>query len=436
MSDKQQWVNGYDSITSGAVILDDIRKFIRRFCVFPDAHCLTAVTLWAAHAHIIDRFYTTPRLALVSPEPESGKTRVLEVLNLMVPNPMLAFSASPAAIFRTLAEGTLTLLFDEIDTIWSARGQDDNHEDLRALLNAGYKRGATIPRCVGPKHEVQQFSVFCAVALAGIGAMPDTILTRSIIIKMRRRAAGEPVEPFRLRQHEPEGHKLRDRLTRWCAEIGAGAGDAWPTMPPGIVDRPAEIWEPLLAIADAAGGHWPDTARAACMALCEAAKDRRVSLGVRLLADLRTIFGEEDTLYTKTIIGRLLKPEAHGLDADAPWGDIKGREISDRVLASLLKKYGIKPVKVREGGVGDDLQGYRRADLWDAWQRWLPPTSGQAEHPEQAEQARNGAAVPLVPDVPDVRTSGSAAPLARDGTRATALYSQQADDADELEPFE
>jgi hypothetical protein len=128
------WVNGYDAEASGAVILDDARKFIRRFCVFPDLHCLTAVTLWAAHTHIVEHFYTTPRLALVSPEPESGKTRVLEVLDLLVPNPMLAFSASPAAIFRTLAEGTLTLLFDEIDTIWSARGQDDNHEDLRALL--------------------------------------------------------------------------------------------------------------------------------------------------------------------------------------------------------------------------------------------------------------------------------------------------------------
>ena len=61
----------------GAQLLSDVRTFISRFCVFPDNHCLTAVTLWAAHTHMVEHFYTTPRLALLSPEPSSGKTRVL-----------------------------------------------------------------------------------------------------------------------------------------------------------------------------------------------------------------------------------------------------------------------------------------------------------------------------------------------------------------------
>jgi hypothetical protein len=51
---------------------------------------------------------------------------------------------------------------------------DQSNEDLRALLNSGYKRGATIPRCVGPKHDVQNFTVYCATALAGLGELPDT----------------------------------------------------------------------------------------------------------------------------------------------------------------------------------------------------------------------------------------------------------------------
>src|ERR1022692_4832437 len=144
------------------------------FCVFPDEHCLIAVTLWAAHAHMVTHFHTTPRLAVLSPEASSGKTRVLEVLDLLVPQSLLTLNASPAAIFRTLAKQQITLLFDEVDAVWSKRGQDDTHEELRALPNSGYKRSATIPRCVGPKHEVVSFPVFCAVALAGIGDLPDT----------------------------------------------------------------------------------------------------------------------------------------------------------------------------------------------------------------------------------------------------------------------
>ena len=148
--------------------LNDLRVFISRFCAFPSEHCLVAVTLWAAAAHIVQHLYTTPRLALLSPEAASGKTRVLEVLDMLVPESLFTLNASPAAIFRLLAQEQITLLFDEVDAIWSKRGKDDNHEDLRALLNAGYKKGATIPRCVGPKHEVIRFKVYCAVVLAGL----------------------------------------------------------------------------------------------------------------------------------------------------------------------------------------------------------------------------------------------------------------------------
>lgn len=369
-------------------MLDDVREFIARFCAFPDSHCMTAVTLWAAHTHMVEHFHTTPRLALLSPEAGSGKTRVLEILELLVPEPLFTLNASPPAVFRTLAQGRITLLFDEVDAIWSAHGKDDNHEDLRALLNSGYKIGATIPRCVGPKHDVIRFEVFCAVALAGLGNLPDTIMSRSIIIRMRRRAPHEKVEPFRSRQHDHQGHAYRALLSDWAEQIGETVGESWPSLPPGICDRPAEVWEPLIAIADAAGGHWPRLARDACLALCAVAEDRRASLGVRLLADLRTVFGNADSLYTATILERL--KEGDGLDDDAPWSDLRGKPLGIRGLATMLRKYEIRPAKVREPG-GNALQGYRRDDLWDAWQRYLPALKpAEAERPEQSAQASNG----------------------------------------------
>jgi hypothetical protein len=389
----------------GGQLLHEIRAFIRRFCVLPDEHGLTAVTLWAAHAHMVQSFHTTPRLILSSPEAGSGKTRVLEILDLLVPESLFTCNASPAAIFRTLSAKQITLLFDEVDAIWSKRGQDDTHEDLRSLLNAGYKRGASIPRCVGPHHDVKSFPVFCAVALAGLGDMPDTIMTRAVIVRMRRRAPGETLEPFRSRTHEPEGRQLRDRLAAWAACVGEATGSSWPSLPQGLADRAAEVWEPLLAVADAAGGQWPTLAREACSALCKAAQDRHVSLGVRLLSDLRIVFGDADAMHSEAVIERLVCGDA--LDEDAPWADLHGKPLGKRALASMLAKYGVKPTKVRIGT--RVLQGYRRADLWDAWTRYLPQPASTNAEPEHLEHTASDPctsgtkAVPdLVPDVPDV----------------------------------
>jgi hypothetical protein len=340
-------------------------------------------------------FHTTPRLALLSPEAGSGKTRVLEVLDLLVPESMFCLSASPAAVFRTLANAQITLLVDEVDTIFARHGKDDGNEDLRALLNAGYKRGATIPRCVGPRHEVQNFTVFCPTALAGLGDLPDTVMSRSVIIRMKKRAPHERIEPFRSREHEAPGHAIRSRLAEWAYVVARNVGASWPTMPEGIVDRPQEVWEPLIAVADAANGDGPKRARAACVALCKVAQDRRVTLGVRLLADLRTIFGEADALHTETILDRLHNADQSGLESDAPWADLNGKPLGERGLASMLKKYGISSMKVKVHGSA--LQGYRREHLWDAWDRYLPHSPKEVEPVEPMEPG-----VGKVPEVPEV----------------------------------
>lgn len=387
----------------GAGILDETRGFIRQFCMFPSPEALTAVTLWAAHAHLVEHCHTTPRLALLSPEPASGKTRVLEVLETLVPEPMFSLSASPAAVFRTLSDRLVTLLIDEVDTIFRKVGKDDSNEDLRALLNAGYRRGATIPRCIGPKHEVQHFAVFCPVALAGLGDCPETIMSRSVIVRMRRRAPGEDVEPFRGRQHQPAGNAIRRKLEAWAAVVGPSVADAWPEMPEGIFDRPAEVWEPLLAVADAAGGAWPEKARAACVFLNAAAQDRKVSLGVRLLADLKTVFGDATAMHTETILERLCNGDQYGLEADAPWGELHGKPLGVRGLASMLKRYAVHSTKVTVGG--RSLQGYRREHLWDAWVRYLPSSPATPELPEFMEQRPALSVVPAIPQVPHARTT-------------------------------
>lgn len=365
-----------------AAMLDDVRRFLDRFVAFPSQAALDAVTLWAAHTHVVHEGDNSPRLALLSPEPGSGKTRTLEVLELLVPAAMNVLSASPAAVFRSIESERPSLLMDEADAIFSRRGGDDGSEDLRALLNAGHRKGATIPRCVGPRHDVVRFHVYAAVALAGLGDLPDTLMSRSVIVRMRRRAPGEHVEPFRRRLHGSAGEELAVRLAQWADLQGAAIGQAYPEMPDGITDRPADVWEPLLAIADAAGGHWPDTARAACIELSKVAASREASLGVKLLADLREVFGDTDALPTEAILDRL-----HKLD-ESPWADLRGKPLDARGLARRLRQYEVESVNVKTDG--RVLKGYRREHLWDTWTRYLAPTPGKS-----ATSATSGTEPPL-----------------------------------------
>jgi hypothetical protein len=347
----------------GDKALREVETFIRRHLVMPDDDACTAIVLWVAHTHGADHFESTPRLALLSPEPASGKTRALEIVRTLVPRPMLVLSASTAALFRSIETHTPTLLVDECDTIFTRRGKDDTAEELRALLNAGHRKGETIPRCTGPTHDVHRFPVFAPVALAGLGDLPDTLMSRSIVIRMHRRAPHEHVEPFRIRIHEPIGHGLREQLAAWMGEVGPQVGAAWPDLPAGVTDRAADVWEPLIAIADAAGGPWPSRARNAAVAVTCVASET-VSLGVQLLTDVRTAFGDRPVMSSADLVTALRAEE------EAPWDELHGKGLTQRGLARRLAAYGVHPVRVR---VGDPvLRGYRREDLWDVWQRYLP----------------------------------------------------------------
>jgi hypothetical protein len=364
----------------GAALLNEVEAFHRRFNVFPTEAAYVAVTLWDAHAHLLDCFDSTPRLAFLSPEPGSGKSRALEIVETLTPRAEATVNASPNALFRLVeaAEGRPTLLFDEIDTVFGPKAGDN--EPVRGFLNSGYRRIGTMLRCVGDgaNQSVQRFSSFCAVAMAGLGSLPDTVLTRSVIIRMRKRAPNEKVEPYRQRLNERQGHVLRDRLAEWADTVREQVSDAWPELPEGVTDRPADVWEPLLAVADAAGGHWPARARAACLELVNAAHDNdEASLGVRLLTDLRDkVFCGADRMPTAVILEMLL-----ALD-DAPWGDVDDKPLNSRMLSKLLGQYvtpANKPIKPRGIRTPSGFpKGYYAEDLTDAWTRYCPPPPGKS----------------------------------------------------------
>ncbi|WP_382995846.1 DUF3631 domain-containing protein [Streptomyces roseus] len=361
--------------TDGSRLLDEVESFHRRFNVFPTEAAYVAVTLWDAHAHLLDCFDSTPRLAFLSPEPGSGKSRALEIVETLVPQPLVAANASAPVLFRAVStlDTRPTILFDEVDTIFGPKAGDN--EPLRGFLNAGHHRGAAMWRCVGDgtNQTVQEFPSFCVVAMAGLGSLPDTILTRSVIIRMRRRARNERVQPFRRRLHAPEGHALRDRLADWADSVRHLVDGVFPEMPDEVTDRPADVWEPLLAVADAAGGAWPARARAACAEIVAASKqDDKGSIGIRLLTDLRDhVLNGIERLPTISVLDRLYALE------EAPWADMGGKPLTSRGLAKMLGEYmtgdnkPVEPRNIKSGGAV--LKGYYAADLTDAWARYCPP---------------------------------------------------------------
>jgi Protein of unknown function (DUF3631) len=389
--------------STGAAILADVESYLARFVAYPAEEARIAHTLWIAHAHLMDAWESTPRIAFLSPEPASGKTRALEATEPLVPSPVEAVNVSPAYLFRKVGDedGRPTILFDEIDTVFGPKAKEN--EELRGLLNAGHRRSGVAGRCVvrGKTVETEEIPAYCAVALAGLDDLPDTIRTRSVIIRMRRRAPGERVEPYRRRLHQPAGNIIRDRLAEWAVEIADNI--AWPDLPDGIVDRDADVWEPLIAVADAAGGDWPDRARKAAVTLVTASHEDAPSLGVRLLADLRTIFGDREALSTIAILEAL-----HGIE-DAPWSDMRGKPLDSRGLSRRLNRYQIRSKPCRDGEAV--FKGYSREDLHDAWQRYLPlskdgsVTSVTPVTAGPTKAATKPAAVTLVTDVTDLRAA-------------------------------
>lgn len=356
--------------------LDEVELFLQRFVAYPSEHARVAHVLWIAHSHLMDAWESTPRIAFLSPEPGSGKSRALEASELLVPNPVEAVNVTPAYLFRKVGaeEGRPTILYDEIDTVFGPKAKEN--EEIRGLLNAGHRRHGVAGRCVvrGKQVFTEEIPAYCAVALAGLGGLPDTILSRCVIVRMRRRAPDEQIEAFRRRVEEVKGNAIRDRLATWAASIEQSATGAWPVMPDGIRDRDADIWESLLAIADRARDKWPKRARDAAVALVAESKQSTPSLGVRLLADLKHVFGDRELMGTDEILKALCAIE------EAPWSDVRGKPINDVGLSNRLRPYGIRSERIEVAG--QRLRGYRRAVLKDVWQRYL----STSENPVQAVQ--------------------------------------------------
>jgi len=346
----------------GAELLDAVRAALTTYVVLPSPQAADAVTLWIAATHAQPAWAHAPRLVIRGPEKRCGKSRLLDIVEATCHRPLITVNASPAAVYRSITDDPPTMLVDEADTIFGSKA--DSNEGLRGLLNAGHQRNRPAVRYDSATNQVVAIPTFAMAALAGIGAMPDTIEDRAVVVRMRRRAPAEQAVPYRHRRDRPRLHRLATRLAAWLRADLALLERAEPAMP--VEDRAADTWEPLVSVADHAGGHWPVRARAAVVTLTAEAEDSgQTSNRVRLLTDCQTAFSTEPALPTVVLLDRLKS------EPDAPWADYGPAGLTPAKLGALLREFDIRPSNIR---FPDGLQakGYKRADFTDAWTRYCP----------------------------------------------------------------
>lgn len=368
-------------------LLEDVAQHIRRYVVLKPEQ-LDACALWVAHTHAFIAAEATPYLEITSPEKQSGKTRLLETLEPVVARPWFTGRVTAAVLYRKIEKEKPTLLLDESDAAF--KGVPEYAESLRGILNNGYRAGGKVSVCVGQSNNIdyKDFSCFCPKAIAGINRLPDTVSDRSITIEMLRRSAGESVERLRRAQAERSAKPIRDDLSRWAREAIKKLEGAQPVIPEQLSDRAADCWEPLIAIADMAENGWPARAREAARVLSGHKAEEDESLGVRLLADVRTVFGESDRLFSEELCGGLVAME------ESPWGELpfgvrRGKEIDPRTLAYRLKPYGIRPRQIKKDDIGK--KGYISSDFIDVWTRYLVTTPDEGNDRNSGNQVVNSA---------------------------------------------
>jgi hypothetical protein len=342
-------------------VLDLVRQLLEDH-VAMGPHDYVAATLWAAHAHVYDRFDITPRLALTSPVRECGKTTVLEVMSRLVPRAALFDNATAAAIYDETDKHS-TLLLDEADNLeLSAKAA------LRAVLNAGHRKGHPIKR--GKGKQAREYNTYAPVVLSSIGFLTLPLMSRSVTIHLVRHDGSRKLRRFiwgqtgdldlayqhlRLWAHNPELKLNPD-----------------PEMPAELRGRVNDNWRVLISVADSFGEAWGALARKAAVAFIEGYSEDIV---VILLRDIREVFDASgtDRLTTKGIVEALHAMEEGGWDA---WrgadGDLRPHKITQAELSHLLRtRFRVKSRSVWPPGPRTpdhkSRKGFWRVDLEPLW---------------------------------------------------------------------
>ncbi len=358
-------------------VIDGAESFIRRFCILPSAAYLP-LAAWAVATHMPDAFDCFPYIALLSPAKRCGKTRVLEVLELLTSKAWRGTSATSAALFRMMKD-VPTLLLDEVESLRNSK-PSESAQAVLAVLNAGHRKGATVPRCDGPEHEVRHFPVYGPKAFATIGTLPDTLSDRCIHVTMQRKTDSQTVGRFLQGRAKADAVPLQASLAKWAKTHKKAISSAYESIDDLKFlsdDRDADLWMPLFSVCTvAAPGRLDELQRCALvLSGAKAAGDVEDSLSLKLLADIQNVWpAGADRLTTASMLERLKDI------AESPWA---AHDLNANRLSAMLRPFAVTPRQIRIGS--ETSKGYMKANLQDAFSRYLPRNGAL---PETSETTR------------------------------------------------
>jgi hypothetical protein len=374
-----------------ADVLGEVRAWFSRFLATVTPADLDLLTLWTVHTWVVAETYTTPRLLFDSPVPGSGKTTAMEHLQRLCMAPILISTVSSSAMLaRILDPDPRTLLIDEADR--SLRPDKETTPDVIAILNSGYKRGATRPVLVpvkGGGWDVAEMPTFAPVAMAGNDPnLPDDTRSRVIRVLLMPDVDGT-IEESDWELIEDDATALAGRIRSWCDHHRDQIRSTRPTMPDGVMGRFREKWQPLARVAAAAGGHWPEAVAEMALADVEQVKlDRDDGLVVErphvvLLQHLAQVWpAGEGFARTSNLVGDLIEGWPRTWSRESPYG----KDLTAQRLGRMLANH----YKVNSGHSDDKTaRGYRYAALAAAWKRMgvkPPPPPGEPSRTSQASE--------------------------------------------------
>jgi len=359
-------------------VVSKVATYLGTYIVLPE-HSLLVVANWIVASYFMELWDRFPHLAITSPEKRCGKTRLLQLIEQVVTSPRNVANISPAAVYRLIGmEGpTQTLLLDEAQSL-SRRGSESS-EVMRELFCSGIDKHANVIRCGGKNmDEIREFPIYSPKVIALIGELDGVLADRCLLIRLKRKAANDSVEPYRSRIVEPRGEDLRDKLETWADEHGERVEQIYDELEPFPIenDRLAELLLPLQAVLSVANPGLLSELEAYASGLDED-EEERLSDGVLLLKACKELFGSmkrkskksSSFINTSSLINKLKARE------EEPWGNYRrGSVITAQQLATLLRPYGIQPGRRQKKTLGKNktVRGYNEADFHESWERYLP----------------------------------------------------------------
>lgn len=359
-----------ESRTNGAELVRQVKEFIKRFVFIKDEGIYDLLALWVILTYVYIEFEYVPYLFVHSPEKQSGKTRLLEVLHLLVANSSgILGSPTEAVLFRT-AHGR-TLLLDEADG-WQ------NLSQLRSVLNSGFQRNGKVSRmekdATGTFKSVD-FPVFGPKAIAGIGSkiLGGTLSDRVYSIELVRQTSSEQREKLRASRIAPEAAELRTKIQKWVDENPQTIRELYSKQKDfsylsGFRDRTEDISEPLAVILEVT---YKDSGE------LEKAQEsfRSAVAATRFETDDETKLEHTVLVVIWTRMGKSQELKAQPRDIAAWCNDA---ELDEYRVGQILRKYGFESKSMRMEGQPRRAYIIPRRRLEELMSRFVKPEDTQS----------------------------------------------------------